>query len=93
MISQRDISKGKVLMSACAIIEGEEEGILFIYEGDMPYHNLLEAIAYKWLTLQETLSNPEVPNVFKRVLHTLVSHGYPIAYSSRIEFKRCAACF
>lgn len=32
MISQRDISKGKVLMSACAIIEGEEEGILFIYE-------------------------------------------------------------
>jgi len=41
MISQRDIPKGKVLMSACAIIEGKDDGILFIYEGDAPYHKML----------------------------------------------------
>lgn len=38
MISQRDATKGKVLVSACAIIEDEDHEVLLIYEGDMPYH-------------------------------------------------------
>jgi ADP-ribose pyrophosphatase YjhB (NUDIX family) len=38
MISQRDLAKGKVLVSAAAIIEGVEHEILLIWEGDMPYH-------------------------------------------------------
>ena len=38
MISERDIAKGKVLVSACAIIEGKDHEVLLIYEGDMPYH-------------------------------------------------------
>jgi len=38
MISQRDVAKGKVLVSAAAIIEGIEHEILLIWEGDMPYH-------------------------------------------------------
>jgi len=38
MISQRDVALGKVLVSACAIIVGKEHEILFINEGDMPYH-------------------------------------------------------
>lgn len=41
MISQRDVPKGKVLVSAYAIIEGKEEGILFILEGDEPYHKMV----------------------------------------------------
>ena len=38
MISQRDVTKGKVLVSAAAIIEGIEHEILLIWEGDTPYH-------------------------------------------------------
>ena len=38
MISQRDATKGKVLVSACAIIEDKVHEVLLIYEGDMPYH-------------------------------------------------------
>jgi ADP-ribose pyrophosphatase YjhB (NUDIX family) len=38
MMSKRDVAKGKLYVSACAIIEGKEHEILFIYEGDMPYH-------------------------------------------------------
>jgi ADP-ribose pyrophosphatase YjhB (NUDIX family) len=38
MISERDVAKGKVLISACAIIEGKDHEVLLIYEGDMPYH-------------------------------------------------------
>lgn len=137
MISERDIAKGKVLVSACAIIEGKDHEVLLIYEGDMPYHKWWvlpggyvrpdetveqtvvreieeetglkiastkliglyedfftekdepinhiivaykaevvggriifskEATAYKWLSLEEALSSPEIPNVFKRIL-------------------------
>ena len=38
MISQRDAIRGKVLVSACAIIEDKDHEVLLIYEGDMPYH-------------------------------------------------------
>jgi len=38
VISKRDIARGKVLVSVCAIIQGVEHGILWIYEGDLPYH-------------------------------------------------------
>ncbi len=38
MISQRDAAKGKVLVSACAIIEDEDHEVLLMYEGGMPYH-------------------------------------------------------
>jgi ADP-ribose pyrophosphatase YjhB (NUDIX family) len=38
MISQRDSTKGKVLVSACAVIEGKDHEVLLMYEGDMPYH-------------------------------------------------------
>ena len=38
MISQRDATKGKVLVSAVAIIEDKDHEVLLIYEGDMPYH-------------------------------------------------------
>jgi ADP-ribose pyrophosphatase YjhB (NUDIX family) len=38
MISERDLPKGKVLVSACAIIEGKDRDILLMYEGDLPYH-------------------------------------------------------
>jgi ADP-ribose pyrophosphatase YjhB (NUDIX family) len=41
MISERDTEKGKVLISAYAIIKGLEGAILFIHEGDTPYHNFL----------------------------------------------------
>ena len=137
MISEKDIAKGKVLISAYAIIEGKDHEVLLIHEGDLPYHKRLvlpggyvrpdetveqtvareveeetglkiastklvgiyedfltendepinhiiaaykteivggriiftkEATAYKWLTLKEVLSSPEIPNVFKRVL-------------------------
>jgi ADP-ribose pyrophosphatase YjhB (NUDIX family) len=39
MISERDVVEGKVLVSVVAVIEGEENKILLIWEGDMPYHN------------------------------------------------------
>ena len=39
MISQRDITKGKVLVSVAALIEGKQHEILFIREGDLPYHD------------------------------------------------------
>ena len=137
MMSQRDVAIGKVLVSACAIIEGKEHEILLIYEGDMPYHKWWvlpggyvrpdetieqavvreieeetglkitaiklvgiyedflsekdepihhiivaykteviggriifsqEATAYKWLSLEEALSSPEISDVFKRIL-------------------------
>ena len=38
MISQRDSTKGKVLISACAVIAADEHEVLLMYEGDMPYH-------------------------------------------------------
>ncbi len=38
MISQRDTTKGRVLVSACAVIESEEHDVLLMFEGDMPYH-------------------------------------------------------
>jgi ADP-ribose pyrophosphatase YjhB (NUDIX family) len=38
MVSKRDATRGKVLMSAYGIIEGTEQAILLIYEGDTPYH-------------------------------------------------------
>lgn len=40
MISKADAHKGRVLASACAIIEGPDHEVLFMYEGDMPYHKL-----------------------------------------------------
>ena len=39
MMSQRDITKGKVLVSVAAVIEGKQHEILLIREGDMPYHD------------------------------------------------------
>jgi ADP-ribose pyrophosphatase YjhB (NUDIX family) len=39
VISQRDITKGKVLVSVAALIEGKQHEILLIREGDMPYHD------------------------------------------------------
>lgn len=138
MISERDTGKGRVLVSAYAVIEAREhQEILFIYEGDTPYHKWWalpggyvkanetveqtvareveeetglkiastkligiyedfltendepinhviaaykveiaggriifskEAVAYKWLTVKEALSDAQVPNVFKRIL-------------------------
>jgi ADP-ribose pyrophosphatase YjhB (NUDIX family) len=38
VISQRDITKGKLMVSVAAVIEGEEHKILLIREGDLPYH-------------------------------------------------------
>jgi len=38
MMSERDVAKGKVLISACAVIEGKDHEVLLMYEGDMPYH-------------------------------------------------------
>jgi len=137
VISERDMTRGKVLLSAYGIIESKEHEILLIYEGDTPYHRWWvlpggyvrpdetveqtvareireetglkivstkligiyedfltekdepinhviatyeaevvggrivfsnEATAYKWLTLKEVLSSPEIPNVFKKIL-------------------------
>jgi 8-oxo-dGTP diphosphatase len=51
MISQRDMTKGKVLISASAIIEGKGREILLIWEGDMPYH--------KWWVIPGGYVNPE----------------------------------
>ena len=39
MMSQRDITNGKVLVSVATVIEGKQHEILFIREGDMPYHD------------------------------------------------------
>lgn len=39
VISQRDITTGKVLTSVAAVIENEEHKILLIWEGDVPYHD------------------------------------------------------
>lgn len=39
MISQKDMTNGKVLISASAVIEGKGREILLIWEGDMPYNN------------------------------------------------------
>ena len=138
MISQRDITKGKVLVSVAAVIEGKQHEILMIWEGDVPYHKQWvvpggyvrpdetvkqaivrevkeetglvtiptrlvgiyddftsekdesihhiiiaykvdvvdgrvvfsqEATAYKWLSAEEALSSPDVPDVFKKVLN------------------------
>jgi len=38
MISERDAEKGKVSVSAAAVIEGERNKVLIIWEGDTPYH-------------------------------------------------------
>jgi ADP-ribose pyrophosphatase YjhB (NUDIX family) len=38
-MSQRDITKGKVLVSVAAVIEGKQHEILLIREGDLPYHD------------------------------------------------------
>jgi ADP-ribose pyrophosphatase YjhB (NUDIX family) len=38
MISKRDAARGKVLISAYAVIEGKEQALLLIYEGDTPYN-------------------------------------------------------
>ena len=38
LISKRDATRGKVLMSAYAVIEGKEQAFLLMYEGDTPYH-------------------------------------------------------
>ena len=39
VVSKKDVSKGKVLVSVYAVIEGTEYEILFIREGDLPYHD------------------------------------------------------
>ena len=39
VVSERDMSKGKVLVSVCAVIEGEKRKILLVWEGDLPYHD------------------------------------------------------
>ena len=51
MISKRDVARGKVLVSVCAIIQGEEHEILWIYEGDLPYH--------KWLVMPGGYVKPD----------------------------------
>ena len=140
MMSQRDITKGRVLVSVVAVIEGKQHEILMIWEGDVPYHKQWvvpggyvrpdetvkqaivrevreetglvtiptklvgiyddftsekdesihhiiiaykadvvdgrvvfsqEATAYKWLSVEEALSSPDVPDVFKKVLNDL----------------------
>jgi ADP-ribose pyrophosphatase YjhB (NUDIX family) len=38
MISGRDAVKGIILVSVAVVIEGEENKILLIWEGDLPYH-------------------------------------------------------
>jgi len=38
VISERDAVKGKTLISVAAIIESEENMILLMWEGDLPYH-------------------------------------------------------
>jgi len=38
MMSERDTEKGKVLVSVAAVIEGERNKVLIIWEGDTPYH-------------------------------------------------------
>jgi len=40
VISERDVVKGKVIVSAYAVIEGEGHVILFIKEGDVPYNKM-----------------------------------------------------
>jgi len=40
VMSERDAVRGKVLVSVCAIIEGENHVILLLWEGDVPYHKL-----------------------------------------------------
>ena len=39
MISERDVVKGKTLVSVATVIESEEHKILLIWEGDLPYHD------------------------------------------------------
>jgi len=36
--SERDVARGKVMISVAAVIEGDEHKILLTWEGDMPYH-------------------------------------------------------
>jgi len=38
MISERDVIKGKTLVSVTTIVEGEEKKILLVWEDDTPYH-------------------------------------------------------
>ena len=38
VISERDMVKGKILVSVAAVIYGEGNKILLIWEGDTPYH-------------------------------------------------------
>jgi 8-oxo-dGTP diphosphatase len=139
-MSQRDTTKGKVLVSVAAVIEGKQHEILMIWEGDVPYHKQWvfpggyvkpdetvrqaivrevreetglvtvptrligiyddftsekdesihhiviahkvdvvdgrvifsqEATAYKWVSAEEALGSPDVPDVFKKVLNDL----------------------
>ena len=39
MMSQRDMTTGKVLVSVAAVIVNREYKILLIWEGDLPYHD------------------------------------------------------
>jgi len=38
MISEKDAVEGEILVSVAAVIKGEENKILLVWEGDMPYH-------------------------------------------------------
>ncbi|MCW4044819.1 MAG: NUDIX hydrolase [Candidatus Bathyarchaeota archaeon] len=38
MMSEKDAVKGKILVSVAVVIEGEENKILLMREGDLPYH-------------------------------------------------------
>ena len=50
-LSKKDVAKGKVLISACAIIESKDREVLLIYEGDLPYH--------KWCVLPGGYVRPD----------------------------------
>jgi ADP-ribose pyrophosphatase YjhB (NUDIX family) len=62
VISQHDMPKGKVLISAYAIIEGKDASVLFIYEGDAPYHKML-ALPGGYVKPDETIEQTVVREV------------------------------
>jgi 8-oxo-dGTP diphosphatase len=91
MISERDVAKGRALVSVAAVIEGEEHMILLMWEGDMPYHDLW-VLPGGYLKPEESLKEALVREVKEetglKILPTRLIGVYDDSFSKEDEPTR-----